>query len=50
MIRFKCSQCSKVINAADEHAGRKARCPACQVLLIVPRPAAAPQPPRPRCG
>jgi phage FluMu protein Com len=47
MIRFQCSQCGKTINAADEHAGRKAKCPACQTVLVVPgATTAAPVQPR----
>ena len=54
MIKFKCTQCGKEISAADEHAGRKARCPKCQAILVIPsvkaapaRPAAPPKPARP---
>jgi hypothetical protein len=38
MIKFKCSQCQKAITAADEHVGRKAKCPGCQTILVIPKP------------
>ena len=47
MIKFKCSQCGKEISAADEHAGRKAKCPGCQAIVQIPGAKAAPPPPRP---
>jgi DNA-directed RNA polymerase subunit RPC12/RpoP len=45
MIKFKCSQCGKEISAADEHAGRKAKCPGCQAILQIPGGRPAPPPP-----
>jgi hypothetical protein len=47
MIKFKCSQCGKEISAADEHAGRKAKCPGCQAIVQIPGARAAPAPPKP---
>jgi hypothetical protein len=40
MIRFTCT-CGKVLQVADELAGRRVRCPACQAVLSVPGGAAA---------
>jgi phage FluMu protein Com len=47
MIKFKCAKCGKEISAADEHAGRKAKCPGCQTILQIPGARAAPAPPKP---
>jgi hypothetical protein len=48
MIKFKCPTCAKEISAADEHAGRKAKCPKCQTVIVIPgAKAAAPAPPKP---
>jgi DNA-directed RNA polymerase subunit RPC12/RpoP len=44
MIKFKCSQCQKAITAADEHAGRKAKCPGCHTILVIPKPGPPPAP------
>jgi hypothetical protein len=51
MIQFKCPECQKGFAVADEHAGKRTKCPGCQRLLSIP--AAAPQrseavAPRPR--
>jgi phage FluMu protein Com len=45
MIKFKCPHCAKEISAADEHAGRKAKCPKCQTVMVIPGAKAAPAPP-----
>jgi len=50
-IKFQCA-CGKVLAARDEHAGRRAKCPACGTVVEVPkkseaRPASAPAAPRP---
>lgn len=42
MIRFACSQCGKMISAGDEHAGRKAKCPMCQAVQVIPAAGADP--------
>ncbi|QEH31538.1 hypothetical protein OJF2_00030 [Aquisphaera giovannonii] len=46
-IRFACS-CGKQLQARDEHAGRKSRCPDCGATLVVPAggepPSATPTP------
>jgi hypothetical protein len=39
-IAFSCS-CGRKINAKDEHAGKKAKCPACGQVVTVPSPAKA---------
>jgi len=36
MIEFNCPTCGKKFGVRDEHAGRKARCPACQEPIRVP--------------
>lgn len=41
MIRFDCPNCGKGITAADAHAGKKGRCPACQKVLVLPNAGAA---------
>ena len=34
--RFACASCGKSVEAPDELAGRKARCPHCQAVQVVP--------------
>jgi phage FluMu protein Com len=41
MIHITCQHCSRDIRVADEHAGKKIRCPGCKEVLTLP---AAPQP------
>src|SRR5262245_19171110 len=36
-ITFRCS-CGKTLEIADEHAGKKGRCPECGSVLDIPRP------------
>ncbi len=36
-IEVGCS-CGRMFKAKDEHAGRRAKCPACGTILVVPRP------------
>jgi phage FluMu protein Com len=47
MIQTTCAHCSRQIRAADEHAGKKIRCPGCKEVLSLPAAATAvrPQPP-----
>jgi hypothetical protein len=51
VIKFPCPACSTTISAADEHAGRKGKCPTCQHVMVIPgsteKPAAAKTAPRP---
>src|SRR5262245_19772262 len=35
-IEFRCSQCSQLLRVPDDSAGKNARCPKCQALMIVP--------------
>ncbi|MBC7819729.1 MAG: RDD family protein [Planctomycetaceae bacterium] len=35
-IRVTCDTCGKVLKAMDEHAGKKAKCPDCGNVLLVP--------------
>jgi DNA-directed RNA polymerase subunit RPC12/RpoP len=34
-IEFVCSNCKKTLRVPDEHLGKKARCPACQTIVII---------------
>jgi hypothetical protein len=36
MITFHCPQCHRPVRIADEHAGKKARCPGCRQVFAVP--------------
>lgn len=44
-IQFNCSSCNSVLKIAEEHVGRKLKCPQCQTVMTVPSPeqAAAPK-------
>jgi DNA-directed RNA polymerase subunit RPC12/RpoP len=35
-IEFRCSQCSQLLRVPDNSAGKNARCPKCQALMVVP--------------
>lgn len=37
MIAFSCNNCARRLEADDQHAGRKAKCPACRALVLVPQ-------------
>jgi hypothetical protein len=39
-ISFSCA-CGRKINAKDEHAGKRVKCPGCQQPITVPSPVAA---------
>jgi DNA-directed RNA polymerase subunit RPC12/RpoP len=39
-ISFTC-RCGKALTVADEHAGKRTRCPRCNTALYVPSPAGA---------
>jgi uncharacterized paraquat-inducible protein A len=41
MIKFKCPHCDRDVSVADEHAGKKARCPACREIFQIPQARAA---------
>jgi DNA-directed RNA polymerase subunit RPC12/RpoP len=34
-IEFVCTNCKKTLRVPDEHLGKKARCPACQAIVII---------------
>ena len=36
MIIFRCKSCNKQITVEDKHAGKKGRCPACEVVNDIP--------------
>jgi hypothetical protein len=42
-ITFNCT-CGKTLRVPDEHAGRRAKCPACNAVLPIPVPAPPPAP------
>ena len=42
MTAIRCPSCGTTLNASDQYAGRKVRCPKCQGVLTVP-PLAAPE-------
>lgn len=50
-MRFHCPICRRLLDAAKGTAGRKARCPSCKAIIIVPHltpdlpPASSDQPP-----
>ncbi len=35
-MRFRCPNCRRMLDALEGTAGRKARCPSCKVVIIVP--------------
>jgi biopolymer transport protein ExbD len=35
-IRFVCAHCGKKLSASPDHVGKRARCPRCQELFVVP--------------
>jgi hypothetical protein len=35
-IEFRCSQCNQLLRVPEDAAGKNARCPKCQALMIVP--------------
>ena len=41
-IKFPCPHCKKPLKVKEELGGKKAKCPACQQILTIPRPVAAP--------
>lgn len=43
-IRFACAQCGKKLSASPDHVGKRARCPRCQEMFVVP-PADGASPP-----
>ena len=43
-IQFSCTNCASSLNVKDEFAGRQARCPKCQTVLIVPNSSSHAQP------
>jgi hypothetical protein len=41
MIRFVCQSYQTILQFADDQAGMHVSCPQCQLVMPVPRPAAA---------
>ena len=39
MISFTCSHCDRTLKVPDEHAGKKAKCPRCGQLTLIPHAA-----------
>jgi hypothetical protein len=50
MIRLKCPACGHGLQAREEHAGRKSRCPKCSRIIEVPTPPATDPKPAPQIG
>lgn len=48
-IEMGCTGCGQTLRVADEHAGKKARCPACGTIVQVPA-SGEPAPPEPAAG
>lgn len=45
MIKVRCASCGKTLQLPDQFAGKRGKCPGCQVMLTVPAaPTAAPAP------
>jgi ribosomal protein L40E len=42
-IKFKCA-CGATLQAKDEQAGKRTKCPNCQQVVAIPRPASASAP------
>lgn len=42
-IEFRCSQCNQLLRVPDDAAGKNARCPKCQALMLVPAASSDPQ-------
>ena len=38
MIKFECGSCGKSLRVADDHAGKRGKCPQCQAVVTVPIP------------
>jgi phage FluMu protein Com len=38
VIKFRCKNCGKKINAPEKHVGKKGKCPKCKTVLVVPQP------------
>lgn len=50
-IEFECPQCGKRLRVKDESAGKKASCPACRTIMIVPEVEhSEPEDPPPQTG
>jgi hypothetical protein len=45
-IRFSCAFCGQQIRVSPVHAGKKAKCPNCKNIVIIPQPAPEPQRPK----
>ena len=45
-IRFSCAFCGQQIRVSPVHAGKKAKCPNCKNIVIIPQPAPEPQQPK----
>ena len=46
-IQTTCTGCGKILAVGDEHAGKRARCPACGSIYTVPAAATSPDQPSP---
>jgi len=43
-IEFHCEHCGRLVRAADEHAGKRGKCPTCHQSVYVPTPSEALEP------
>jgi phage FluMu protein Com len=43
-IEFHCEHCGKLIRAGDEEAGRRGKCPHCQISVYIPTPSSELEP------
>lgn len=50
MARLRCPSCDKSLNVPDELAGKKAKCPGCQGILIIPEASVQVTPIAPKPG
>ena len=46
-IEFRCTNCGKLLRTGDGTAGKQARCPECDTVMIIPAATAGSQPPHP---
>ncbi len=37
MIKFRCKSCGQKINVQDKHTGKRAKCPKCSNIVVVPK-------------
>ncbi len=50
MIRFACSNCSRLISVHEKHSGKKGKCPKCGTVMVVPERSTVIEFPCRKCG